>query len=55
MAYHPGEEVPISGIYNCENCGNQVACSKGDNFPPCSKHCKEAEYTLLYRTPEHKW
>lgn len=36
--YHPGETVPVSGIYRCEGCKKEDACNKDDPFPPQSHH-----------------
>ena len=32
--FTPGSEVPYSGIYRCTGCGSEIACNKGDVFPP---------------------
>lgn len=32
--HKPGSIVPYSGIYMCINCRDEVACNKGDPFPP---------------------
>jgi hypothetical protein len=32
--YHPGDIVPVSGIYRCPGCGHEDCCNKGDPFPP---------------------
>jgi hypothetical protein len=31
--HNPGEEVPYSGIYRCEGCGNEAACNAGQPLP----------------------
>jgi hypothetical protein len=36
--YGPGKTVPYSGIYLCENCGDEIASNKGDPFPPANHH-----------------
>lgn len=36
--YHPGEEVPKSGIYRCLGCGREICSNKGDPFPPQNHH-----------------
>jgi hypothetical protein len=30
----PGSRVPLSGIYRCTGCGDEVASNKGTVFPP---------------------
>ncbi len=32
--HKPGAKAPHSGIYRCENCGDENACNKGDPLPP---------------------
>lgn len=32
--YNPGATCPVSGIYRCSNCGDEVTCNKGDPLPP---------------------
>lgn len=32
--YQPGSPAPRSGIYRCENCGDEVASNAGDPLPP---------------------
>lgn len=36
--YKPGDEVPHSGIYHCETCGQEDAINKEDGFPPQNRH-----------------
>lgn len=36
--YGPGEKVPISGIYKCLGCGDEIASNKTDPFPPQNRH-----------------
>jgi hypothetical protein len=36
--HRPGERVPHSGIYRCENCGDEIASNHGDPFPPQNHH-----------------
>jgi hypothetical protein len=31
--FHPGDIVPVSGIYRCTGCGREDACNSGDPFP----------------------
>ncbi|MEE1869087.1 MULTISPECIES: protein L [Pseudomonas] len=35
--YEIGEEVPVSGIYRCYHCGDEITSNKGDPFPPQNK------------------
>lgn len=32
--YHPGAEVPISGVYRCRVCGLSTTAVAGKRFPP---------------------
>ncbi|MDY0954088.1 protein L [Stenotrophomonas rhizophila] len=34
--YDPGDIVPVSGIYRCQNCKREVTCNQNDPFPPQS-------------------
>lgn len=36
--YHPGNTVPVSGIFRCVGCGREDCCNKGDPFPPQNHH-----------------
>jgi hypothetical protein len=36
--YGPGLQVPNSGIYRCEGCGDEIAANKGDPLPPQNHH-----------------
>lgn len=38
IVHKPGERVPLSGIYKCRGCGDEIACNKGDPFPPQNHH-----------------
>lgn len=35
--YSPGLTVPVSGIYRCKACGDEITSNKGDPFPPQNK------------------
>jgi hypothetical protein len=36
---HPiGGIVPVSGIYRCEGCGDEITSNKDTEFPPQNKH-----------------
>lgn len=51
--YSPGEEVPVSGIYKCTDCGKEIASNKGDPFPPQNHHqhspYKKIQWQLVVR------
>jgi len=32
--YRPGAIVPVSGIYRCAACGDEITSNKDDPFPP---------------------
>jgi hypothetical protein len=32
--WKPGETTQYSGIFRCENCGENVACNAGNPLPP---------------------
>lgn len=32
--HKPGEITPLSGIYRCTSCGDEVASNKGNPLPP---------------------
>ncbi len=34
VLHNPGAATPFSGIYRCENCGDEVASNKGNPLPP---------------------
>lgn len=36
--YSPGEDVPVSGIYQCLGCKKEVTSNQGEPFPPQSHH-----------------
>jgi hypothetical protein len=31
--YKPGAKCPVSGIYRCEGCGDEIASNKDNPFP----------------------
>lgn len=47
--YTPGIKVPHSGIYRCENCGDEVASNKDDPFPPQNHHQHSPPAPILWR------
>lgn len=36
--HHPGDIVPMSGIYRCLGCDCEVTSNEGDPFPPQPGH-----------------
>ncbi len=36
--YSVGSTVPVSGIYRCTGCGDEITSNKGDPFPPQNSH-----------------
>ncbi|MEE4694806.1 protein L [Pseudomonas alliivorans] len=36
--YQIAAKVPVSGIYRCEGCGDEITSNKDDIFPPQNKH-----------------
>lgn len=36
--YGVSSTVPVSGIYRCRGCGDEITSNKGDPFPPQNKH-----------------
>lgn len=41
--YNIGAKVPVSGIYRCYNCGDEITSNKGDIFPPQNKDQHECQ------------
>lgn len=35
--------VPVSGIYKCVNCGDEITSNKNDKFPPQNKTQHECQ------------
>lgn len=33
-----GANVPVSGIYRCEGCGDEITSNKNTQFPPQNTH-----------------
>lgn len=33
-----GDTVPVSGIYRCETCGDEITSNKDTKFPPQNTH-----------------
>jgi hypothetical protein len=44
VLYRPGMPAPFSGAYRCENCGDEVACNKGQPLPP-QNHRQHQSFT----------
>lgn len=36
--YEPSDRVPVSGIYRCEGCGDEITSNARDPFPPQNRH-----------------
>jgi hypothetical protein len=34
QAHRPGGATPFTGIYRCDNCGNEIASTAGHPLPP---------------------
>ncbi len=48
--HSPGDATPFSGIYRCENCGDEVASNKGNPLPPQNhKQHDPAKGKVLWR------
>ena len=53
--YGIGQRVPVSGIYRCYHCGDEITSNEGDPFPPQNKtqhQCqgKPVQWELIVRT-----
>lgn len=53
--YGIGQKVPVSGIYRCYACGDEITSNQGDPFPPQNKSqhdCqgKPVQWELIVRT-----
>jgi hypothetical protein len=42
-----GDPVPVSGQYECSECGHRLHLTEGDRFPP--DHHPEKPWTLYVR------
>ena len=38
LVHAAGEQVPFTGIYRCQGCGNSIAALAGNRFPPPNHH-----------------
>jgi len=47
--HKPGETVPHSGIYRCTSCDDEIACNKGDPFPPQNHHQHQPPAPIRWR------
>lgn len=46
--YGIGGDSPLSGLFICTNCKNQIIpLSKGDNFPPCRACGNKTKWQLI--------
>jgi hypothetical protein len=53
--YGPGDEVPVSGIYQCMGCKREITSNNPDRFPPQNHHQHnqsqgEIRWHLIVRT-----
>lgn len=49
--YRPGETVPVSGIYRCQQtCNENTTAVKGKTFPPCPIHKGTTTWKLVTAT-----
>ncbi|AVD91085.1 protein L [Pseudomonas sp. SWI36] len=47
--YEPADRVPVSGIYRCEGCGDEITSNAGDPFPPQNRHQHQNRSAILWR------
>jgi hypothetical protein len=51
QTYHPGEDVPMSGIYKVTHRGHhhdhEVTCLSGEKFPECHQCQGQVRFNLL--------
>lgn len=49
-----GEAVPVSGIYRCEGCGDEITSNRGNPFPPQNEHqhpnAAKVQWRLIVQT-----
>ena len=49
--FHPGDEVPMSGIYKVTHRGHhhdhEVTCRSGEQFPECRQCRDQVRFSLL--------
>jgi len=43
--FKPGKQCEETGLYLCEGCGEIIALSKGERFPPC--RCGSVNWILV--------
>ena len=55
--FHPGQIVPVSGIYRCdgETCGHAFESTdvKGHRFPPLPRGCRSSGWVLEKAAAHH--
>lgn len=48
--HQPGGKTPHSGIYRCENCGDEIASNEGNPLPPQNhKQHQPSRGAILWR------
>lgn len=47
--YKPADKVPVSGIYRCEGCGDEITSNAGDPFPPQNRHQHQNQAAIIWR------
>jgi hypothetical protein len=58
QAFHPGQVVPVSGIYRCDDAGDdghafESTDVKGHRFPPMPHGCRGAGWVLEHAAAHH--
>lgn len=52
MNYHPGTEVPVTGIYWCTVCKLPARFAAGERFPACGNMCGRGLWKLVEKQGE---
>ena len=56
QSFHPGQVVPVSGIYRCDQeCGHSFESTdvKGHRFPPLPRGCPGSGWVLERAAAHH--
>lgn len=48
-SYAPGTITPVSGIYRCMTCGDEIAANKGGPLPPQNDHQHATNEKILWK------